>query len=160
MCPGQTGPVRVSCCLGGKRQQRLCWGSTLPAFEAPFSFSKSCRRSPAVHPRPLPLLFRQHLRLGGSFLLLPHTKPQQTLRSAAGNHLRKALWTGPRWKLGSALHPLPARRLLTHRLRTIINTPGGRRVFTLSAARITENKLCLFCVRGLVKNAPSLVFGM
>lgn len=30
-----------------------------------------------------------------SFLQLPNTKPEQTLRAGAGNHLRKALWTGP-----------------------------------------------------------------
>lgn len=58
-----------------------------------------------------------------------NTRPEQTLRRGAGNHLRQALWTGPRWKLGSALHPLLARRLLTHSLRTIINTRGGRGVF-------------------------------
>lgn len=41
----------------------------------------------------------------------------------------------PRWKLGSALHPLLARRLLTHSLRTIINTRGGRRVLAQQSNR-------------------------
>lgn len=45
------------------------------------------------------------------------TQRGQTLQARAGNHLlRKALWTNlaPEWKLGSALHPLLNRRLLTH----------------------------------------------
>lgn len=45
------------------------------------------------------------------------TQRGQTLQARAGNHLlRKALGTNlaPEWKLGSALHPLLNRRLLTH----------------------------------------------
>lgn len=65
----------------------------------------------------------------GSIIQLPNTKPEQALRASAGNHLvRKALWTDPRWKLGSALHLLLNRRLLAHS-QMIIKTPGGRRVF-------------------------------
>lgn len=71
------------------------------------------------------------------------TQRGQTLQARAGNHLlRKALWTNlaPEWKLGSALHPLLNRRLLTHThtLHTIINTRGEHRVFTQQSSRLVR----------------------
>lgn len=122
ICRRQRRPVWVCSCCCGEHRQPLCWVSTLPAFKAAFSFSASCWWSPVIRcPLHIPLgaSGRLQAHADGFIIQLPNTNPEQTLRASAGNHLvRKALWIdpGPWWKLGSALHPLLNRRLLTHSL--------------------------------------------